>query len=52
MKKSNKKLTLNKETVSKLNDEQMEEIKGGYFHILSIGARCQRSRMLTHHTSC
>lgn len=30
MKKLNKKLTLNKETISRLNDEQMGNVKGGY----------------------
>ncbi|SMD35970.1 natural product precursor [Reichenbachiella faecimaris] len=44
MKKSNKKLTLNKETVSRLNDEQMESIKGGDIYILTIGKKCQEHK--------
>jgi natural product precursor len=37
--KLNGKLSLNKETIAKLNDEQMNNVKGGF---LSIGNRCSR----------
>jgi len=38
--KLNGKLSLNKETIAKLNDDQMNSVKGG--GILSIGKMCSR----------
>lgn len=39
----NSKLTLNKKTVSKLNEAEMQDLKGGFTYSLSGGARCQWS---------
>lgn len=41
MKKLKKKLTLNKETISRLNDQQMGKVIGGFTYSLSLGDRCQ-----------
>lgn len=38
--KLNSKLSLNKETVSSLNEDQMNDIRGGKKGFLSIGAHC------------
>ncbi len=44
MKKLNKKLTLNKETIASLNDAQMGAVKGGFTYALSLGHRCRDCR--------
>ncbi len=52
MKKLNKKLTLNKETIASLNNEQMGAVKGGFTYALSMGARCIKSKGNGHGVTC
>ena len=52
MKKLNKKLTLNKETIASLNDAQMGAVNGGFTYSLSTGARCKKSNGLADTYSC
>jgi len=46
--KLNGKLSLNKETIAKLNDDQMNSVKGG--GILSIGKACTKNRTCSIYT--
>lgn len=46
MKKTGKKLSLNKETISALSGEEMSSVKGGFTYSLSLGNRCQNSKEL------
>ena len=52
MKKLNKKLTLNKETIASLNNEQMGDVKGGFTYALSMGARCRKSNGFGNGNTC
>ena len=38
--KLNGKLSLNKETIARLNDDEMNGVKGGRFPVASIGKNC------------
>jgi natural product precursor len=43
--KLNGKISLNKETIAKLNDDQMNDVKGGRFTaFLSLGKRCRGAK--------
>jgi natural product precursor len=46
MKKSKKKLSLNKEVVANLDKEDLANIKGGFTYSLSTGYRCKVSKSL------
>jgi len=46
MKKSVKKLSLNKEVVVNLDKAGMANLKGGFTYSLSTGARCKLSKSL------
>ncbi|MFN7337175.1 MAG: class I lanthipeptide [Cyclobacteriaceae bacterium] len=48
MKKLNvsKKLSLNKETITSLDKNQMMDVKGGFTYSLSTGWRCQKSQKM------
>lgn len=46
MKNRNSKLTLNKETVSALTNNEMSNVKGGFTYGLSLGHRCKNSERL------
>lgn len=40
MKKINKKLSLNKETITKLNDNELNSLNGGADSVYTLGLRC------------
>lgn len=48
MKKLNvsKKLTLNKETITSLDKNQMANVKGGFTYSLSTGEACNKSKAM------
>ncbi len=54
MKKLNvsKKLSLNKETITSLEKNQMANVKGGITYSLSWGERCKKSNRFTNGSIC
>ncbi len=51
--KLNSKLSLNKETIAKLNDEQMVGVKGGFLSLFACKTRnCPPSGMTDQACSC